>query len=433
VLDEMLKRVAVLGAAGKMGRGISLLLLEQIALLEAEQTGRIGFGNYRLILVDTNEKAFDALFTYLKSQLVRFAEKNGKLLQAYLFHSKENQKNFVERAMKIVRMETSTEAAGEAGLIFEAVAEDVDCKVDALSRIEATSFGKPYFFTNTSCIPIHLLDEKARLDGRIIGFHFYNPPPVQKLLEIIPSKTTISKLKEDAMVLAKRMAKVTVISKDVSGFIGNGYFMREIDYACRKVKELEKERTRKEAVWMVNQVTQDFLVRPMGIFQLLDYVGLDVCRKVMEIMKTHLNIDFEMDIIETYIGTGRKGGQHPDGSQREGIFYYDKGEVKKIWDFGEYANLPSELLDPPPQGHLSWKTIHKKTDKNSILRHFFKDLFASKTPAAILTMEHLCQSRAIARKLVGEGVAHTMDDVNTVLKNGFYHLYGANCPWVPEW
>ena len=77
-------------------------------------------------------------------------------------------------------------------------------------------------------------------------------------------------------------------SNDVAGFIGNGHFMRDALHGVAEVERLAAECGFVEAVYMVNRVSQDFLVRPMGIFQLIDYVGLDVCQCILGVMNDRL-------------------------------------------------------------------------------------------------------------------------------------------------
>lgn len=438
MLDDVLKQVAVLGAAGKMGSGISILLLQEMTRLEAEKTGKVTGKEYRLILVDANDRALANLKVYLRAQLRRYAEKNINSIRGYftndpsLISNEEIIDAFIEGGIDRIRLETDVTEAAKASLVFEAIVESIDVKAEVFSKIDSASLGNTYYFTNTSSIPIGVLDKKCELGGRIIGFHFYNPPPVQKLLEIIPADNTLPILKEYAQELAQRLGKITVYSKDVAGFIGNGHFMREIDYACRKVKQLESQYSRKMSVWMINRMTHDFLIRPMGIFQLLDYVGLDVCQKVLGIMRTYLNIPFDMEVIDSYINNGLKGGQNSDGSQKDGIFSYGKKGIEKIWDDGQYVDLPEDDLGHPPQGYVPWKQLHKDKNKNTVLCTYFKNLFTSNGPAETLAQEHLFKSREIAGQLVSDGVAQTIEDVNTVLKNGFYHIYGADNEWIPE-
>ncbi|MCK4819128.1 3-hydroxybutyryl-CoA dehydrogenase, partial [bacterium] len=79
-------------------------------------------------------------------------------------------------------------------MVFEAIVEDKNVKINILNKLNDMCSTETFYFTNTSSIPIHILDEGVGLDGRIIGFHFYNPPAVQKLAELIPAETTQKEL-----------------------------------------------------------------------------------------------------------------------------------------------------------------------------------------------------------------------------------------------
>jgi 3-hydroxyacyl-CoA dehydrogenase len=438
MLDDALKRVAILGAAGKMGSGISLLLLQEMACKEAEKFGAIGTGHFTLILIDSNEKGLKDLSHYLKEQLRRYAEQSINTIRSYFANNPQLISNeeiidaFVDGAMDVVLLETETKEAKNAALIFEAIIENADVKAKVFSEIDAASSKKPFYLTNTSSIPISSLCQKSGIKERIIGFHFYNPPPVQRLLEIIPAENTAPELLKIAKEIASRLGKVVVVSSDTAGFIGNGHFIREIDFACKKVKELESQHSHIEAIWIVNRLTQEFLIRPMGIFQLLDYVGLDVAQKIFTIMSTYLKTQFSKDLIEKFISEGIVGGQHPDGSQKNGIFQYEGSRIVKIWDGKKYVDLPKDHLGNPPEGFVPWRNLHKDKNKNRVLESYFKKLFSSNAPGAILAQEFLLNSCDIARQLVAAGVAKSVEDVNTVLINGFYHLYGADNAWIPE-
>ncbi len=251
-LDEALQNVAVVGAAGKMGSGISLLLLQEMAHIEAEQKGKAGTGAFRLILIDTSEKGLDALRHYLHEQILKYAEKNINDLRRFyvrnpkLVSNQEIIEAFVEGALDLIHCETSLEKAKHATLIFEAIIEDVEAKVQLFKSLVAGRKDEAYFFTNTSSIPISILNEKAQLHNRLIGFHFYNPPAVQKLLEVIAPDHMEPALKSLALELAKRLRKTVVHSGDVAGFIGNGHFIREALFACHKVHELTSQYTLEE-------------------------------------------------------------------------------------------------------------------------------------------------------------------------------------------
>jgi 3-hydroxyacyl-CoA dehydrogenase len=435
-LDQALTNVAVLGAAGKMGSGIALLLLQEMALLELQKSGKLNSGAYRLNLIDVNASSFPRLRSYLHDQLVKQAEKNINQLRKLFEQDKALVSNeevieaYVENALGMIFFSTEVEAAKKAHLIFEAIIEDADIKADVFQKI-AGGVNQGFFLTNTSSIPIEILNEKAKLNNRIIGFHFYNPPAIQKLLEIITTPTTNADLARIAEELAKRLKKTVVYSKDMAGFIGNGHMIREVSFACQKVKELSKDHSLPESIYTVNRVTQEWLIRPMGIFQLMDYVGLDVCVHISEIMSTYLKDPaLKADLIEKMVKKGILGGQNPDGSQKDGFFSYAKHQIKSIYSLPESKYIPinpswDQKTGSLPKGHQSWKTMQKNPQQETALKIYFENLQFQNSLGSQLAQAFLLHSRKIAHQLVQEGVSSSYKDVDTVLANGFYHLYGT--------
>ncbi|HEY4832848.1 MAG TPA: 3-hydroxyacyl-CoA dehydrogenase family protein [Waddliaceae bacterium] len=440
MLKESLKQVSVLGAAGKMGRGISLLLLQEMARTEAELTGNVGRGIFRLHLFDSNDEGLIVLKKYLLTQLHRYAKKNINRLREYfssnsnLISNEDIIRTFVQRGLDIVYLDSEIASSKNSTMIFEAVIEDIQIKTELFSKLRAIGRKDAYYFTNTSSIPIHHLSKKSGLEHRLIGYHFYNPPEIQKLIEIIIPAKSNPTLESLALELTQRFGKIAVLSNDIAGFIGNGHFIREIDYACRKVQELEKKFSREQAITMLDNVTREFLLRPMGIFQLIDYVGIDVCQKVMSIMGEFLHLSFSRELVDTMINKEKKGGQNPDGSQRDGFFSYQQRKPAKIFDdkTHTYISIPNDSLGPLPSGHISWKKLNEINDKEEILRNHFSSLFSSSTFGAKIAQSYLWHSREIARNLIKNGVAKSVEDVNTVLMNGFYHPYGIENAWIPE-
>ena len=431
-MNDKLKSVSVIGGGGKMGRGISLLLIQEMTRLEAELSAKVGTGEYRLTLIDANDQTLHPLKQYLRSQIRRYAERNINAIRNYfadnptLVSNEDIIDSFVQGALDNIRLETDIDKAKNSQLIFEAAIEDMDAKIQIFSTLSAIGRQDAYYFTNTSSIPIGFLDEKGKLNGRLVGFHFYNPPAVQKLLEIIPFSNGKKELTQLAHKLARRLKKVSVESKDVAGFIGNGHFLREIVFACEKVNELARDRTREEAIYLVNHVTHNFLIRPMGIFQLIDYVGIDVCHKVSGIMSEFLKSHLQNPLIQEMVEQGKFGGQYPDGSQKEGFFNYQDHMPTDIYCLKDQAYMkPTWELGALPEGHMPWKKLQRVSKRDAILENYFNNLFQQNTFEAQLAKEFLLKSHEIAQNLVKDGVAQNLEDVNTVLRSGFYHLYGA--------
>jgi 3-hydroxyacyl-CoA dehydrogenase len=436
--DERLQNVSVLGAAGKMGSGILLLTAVEMAdlSLKPENKGK----TFCLNAIDVSHQGLAGLMKYLKEQVKKVAEKKSVLLrQLYadrddLIENEDIINEYVFDVMNIVRPGTAIEATYESNLIFEAIIENLDLKNKLFSQINQNNPNKPWFFTNTSSIPIHILNEGAKLDGRIIGFHFYNPPAVQRLVELISIKENPSEMIEFAKTYAKNLKKVVVPSNDKAGFIGNGHFMRDALHGIHEVEKLAKEMPFVEAVYMINKVSQDFLIRPMGIFQLIDYVGIDVVRFIMQVMNPHLpDENLHSELLDKLFDMGVKGGQNSDGSQKDGFLKYQKGKPAAIFDPGAkgYIDIATfqakcdERLGAMPVSWKPWKVVNfTRSGKEAMMETYFSELAGMSTPGAQLAKKYHQRSNEIGNYLVSSQVANNAEDVNTVMLTGFFHAYG---------
>ena len=434
--EERLQHVSVLGAAGKMGSGILLLTAVEMADLSLKP-GNKG-KTFVLNAIDVSDEALAGVMRYLKAQILKVAEKKViGLRQVYaerrdLIDNDEIIAQYIFDVMNVVRPTTRLEAAYDSNLVFEAIKEDAALKVKILTQIDQNNSMQPWFFTNTSSIPITVLDEGAGLGGRIIGFHFYNPPAVQKLVEVIHSKHTLKEVDEFALAYAKKLRKTVVPAHDIAGFIGNGHFMRDILHAASETEKLTKEMSFVEAVYAINRISQDYLVRPMGIYQLIDYVVVDVCSFIMFVMNPFTsNENIHSPLLDKLMGMGVKGGQYSDGSQKDGILKYEKGKVVAVFDPDkkEYiaistfqAKVDEKLgaMPAPP----AWKAVVGNKAKDDILKPYFAQLKVASVPGAGLAKAYAKKSKEIGKHLVSSGVAFNDADVNTVLLTGFFHAYG---------
>jgi len=272
------------------------------------------------------------------------------------------------------------------------------------------------------------------LDGRVLGFHFYNPPAVQRLVELISLKNNSDEMTEFAKAFAKNLRKIIVPSNDKAGFVGNGHFMRDALHAINEVEILSKEMPFTEALYMINKVSQDFLVRPMGIFQLIDYVGVDVVKFIMEVMNPYLpDEDLHSDLLDKLFEMGVKGGQNSNGSQKDGILKYERGqpvavfnpETKAYVDISGFKGKCDEKLGSLPTSWKPWKAVNfSRGKKEAMLEAIFTEIGNMDTLGAQLAKKYNTRSNEIGNYLVSSNVAYNTDDVNTVMMTGFFHAYG---------
>ena len=435
--NERLQNVTVLGAAGKMGSGILLLTAVEMADLSLKPENKSK--TFVLNAMDVSPEGLAGLMNYLRAQVLKLAEKKTVLLRKVyadrkdLIENREIIDQYIFDVLNIVRPVTKLEAAYDSNLIFEAVSENKDLKVKLLSQIDQNNKNNPWFFTNTSSVPINIIDREANLEGRILGFHFYNPPAVQKLVELINTDDTDKEMIEFSLEFAKKLRKIIVPSNDYAGFIGNGHFMRDTLHGISEVENLTKEMSFAEALYSVNKITQDFLVRPMGIFQLVDYVGIDVVQFIMNVMNPFLDDEnLHSPLLDKMIEIGVKGGQNSNGSQKNGFLKYEKGKVVAIFDpeKKDYVEINSfkekcdAVIGDIPDAKVSWKSIIRNRKKDEVLKDYFNTLKTMDTKGAKLAVKYGDRSKEIGKKLVADNVAHNEDDVNTVMLTGFFHAYG---------
>jgi 3-hydroxyacyl-CoA dehydrogenase len=435
--DEKLQNVSVLGAAGKMGSGILLLTAVEMTKLslKPENKGE----TFVLNAIDLSDEGLAGLMPYIKGQVRKIAEKQMVWLrEAYedradLIENSEIIDQYIFDVLNIIRPTTAMEVAYRSGLIFEAVSENPDLKVKILAQIDKNNPNTPWYFTNTSSVPIHLIEEKANLKGRVLGFHFYNPPAVQKLVELISTENTDSVMVDFAYAYAKGLRKIIVEAKDIAGFIGNGHFMRDGLHGISEAQKLTKNYSWPEAVYLINKVTQDYLVRPMGIFQLMDYVGIDVMKFILNVMNPYMpDEELHSAVLDQFMDMDIKGGQKSSGAQKDGFLKYEKGKAVAAFDpesktyvnFSDFAEKCDAALGDMPKGFLPWKAVIRKKNKDEIFTTFFTNMKSMDSLGAKLALTYGARSNAIGKKLVSDGVAANDKDVNTVMLTGFFHAFG---------
>ena len=171
----------------------------------------------------------------------------------------------------------------------------------------------------------------------------------------------------------------------------------------------------------------------MGIFQLIDYVGIDVCQYIMKVMAPHVKDEkIHSPLLDKFMEIGVKGGQNHDGSQKDGFLKYEKGKVTGIYDpdkkqyvaVADIAAKCDERLGALPKSIVPWKAVVGNPKKEEIFKNYFAELATMNTLGAKLAKEYAKRSKEIGQKLVSDKVAFSEKDVNTVLLTGFFHAYG---------
>ncbi|MDT7862192.1 MAG: 3-hydroxyacyl-CoA dehydrogenase NAD-binding domain-containing protein [Saccharolobus sp.] len=238
----MIKKIGVVGA-GTMGHGI------------AEVAAIAGF---KVSIVDISWDFLNRAKERITDSLKKFYEK-GSLSEK------------PETVLSRIEFSTSYDIMRDADFVIEAVPELIELKKNVFKTLDEITPRYAILASNTSSIPISVIAESTKRPEKVIGMHFFNPPPIMKLVEIIPSKYTSEEVVNITIDLAKKMGKVPVRLKvEVPGFVSNRIFLRLMQEACREVEDGEA------TIEEVDSTARNKLKLPMGIFELSDYVGLDV-------------------------------------------------------------------------------------------------------------------------------------------------------------
>ena len=183
-----------------------------------------------------------------------------------------------EHALGRIAGATDLGALAGSDLVIEAVAEDLETKLDVFRKLDGLTRPEVVLASNTSSIPIVELALGTGRPDKVVGTHFFNPPPVMKLLELIPALTTSEETLAFARGFGERLGKTTVVAKDHAGFIVNRLLVPYLNDAARLYDEGFATREDIDAAISLG------LGHPMGPLALMDLVGIDTCVHVADVL-----------------------------------------------------------------------------------------------------------------------------------------------------
>lgn len=245
-----ISKIMVVGA-GQMGSGIAQV---------ASQTG------YQVVLHDVKEEFVQRGLSRIEKNLSRQVEK-GRM-------STEEVKEIMARFTP----STSLQMAEDVDFVIEAAIENMEIKANIFRELDRIAPSHAILATNTSSLPITEIAAVTSRPEKVIGMHFMNPVPVMKLVEIIRGLATSPETYQVVEDLAKEMGKVPVEVNDFPGFVSNRVLMPMINEAIYTVYEGVAT---PEAV---DQVMKLGMNHPMGPLELADFIGLDTCLYIMEVL-----------------------------------------------------------------------------------------------------------------------------------------------------
>ncbi len=246
-----MKTIAVIGA-GTMGNGIAHTFAQN---------------GFTVKLIDVSEKALDKGMDTIASNLDRMLAK-GTI----------SQEDVAKTITNIIAYTDIKDGVVGADLVIEAATENVDLKLAIFKQLNESCSHNTILATNTSSISITLIGAVVTHPERVIGMHFMNPVPIMQLVEVIRGYNTSDEVTQIIMQLSEKLGKVPVEVNDYPGFVANRILMPMINEA------IETLYNKVAGVSEIDTVMKLGMAHPMGPLQLADFIGLDVCLSILNVM-----------------------------------------------------------------------------------------------------------------------------------------------------
>ena len=251
-----MKNIAVIGA-GTMGNGIAHTFAQF---------------NYNVQLIDISQNSLDKAIAAINKNLTRMVVKE-KITNADK-----------ERTLTNITTYTSIkEGTQYASLVIEAATENLDLKLKIFKELDEVCPEDTILATNTSSISITHIASKTNRPDQVIGMHFMNPVPIMNLVEIIRGYNTSDEVMKFTVDLSKKIQKTPIEVNDYPGFVANRILMPMIN------ESIETLYNGVAGVLEIDTVMKLGMAHPMGPLQLADFIGLDVCLSILEVMYDGFN------------------------------------------------------------------------------------------------------------------------------------------------
>ena len=251
VASMPIKNVSVIGA-GTMGNGIAHVFAQN------------GFSVH---LIDVNAPQLEKALQTISKNLDR------QVAKAIITEE--------EKTTTLSRLITETDikkGVANADLVVEAATENAELKLNIFRQLDAAAPENCILASNTSSISITKIAAVTKRPEKVIGMHFMNPVPVMKLVEIINGYATTAEVSETIVELSKTLGKVPCVVNDYPGFIANKILMPMINEAICSLYEGIAD------VEAIDTIMKLGMAHPMGPLQLADFIGLDVCLSILQVL-----------------------------------------------------------------------------------------------------------------------------------------------------
>jgi len=277
-----MKNISVIGA-GTMGNGIAHVFAQN---------------GFTVNLIDIKEESLAKAIATITKNLDRMVKKERI--------SEEDKLNTLSNISTLTDMKSGV---SNADLVVEAATENLDLKLKIFKNMDEFAPEKAILATNTSSISITQIAGVTNRPEKVIGMHFMNPVPVMKLVEIIRGYSTSDEVTNTIMEMSKTLKKVPTEVNDYPGFVANRILMPMINEAIITLNEGVA------GVEEIDTVMKLGMAHPMGPLQLADFIGLDVCLAIMNVLYDGLGNDkyAPSPLLVNMVNAGKKGIKTGEG------------------------------------------------------------------------------------------------------------------------
>ena len=285
-----MKKISIIGA-GTMGNGIAQVF---------------AMNNYHVNLIDLNSNSLSKGINSIMTNLDRMIKRD--------IISSDQKRATLDNI--ITTMEINS--AESSDLVIEAVTENIEIKLKLFKQLDQICSKETILATNTSSISITEIAASTNRPEKVIGMHFMNPVPIMKLIEVIRGRKTSDETTKSIIGISETIKKIAIEVNDYPGFIANRILLPMINEA------IEALNTGVAKVSNIDSIMKIGMAYPMGPLQLADFIGLEVCLSILEVMyKGFKDSKYApSELLVNMVKSGKLGVKSGEG-------FYDYSESKK--------------------------------------------------------------------------------------------------------